>query len=74
MVLELIRRVRDRGLPVVLISHNMPHVFEVADRIHVARLGKRAAVLDPKKISMSDTVAVMTGAMTADQLPAEAHA
>src|SRR5205814_1299168 len=62
MVLELIRRVRDRGLPVVLISHNMPHVFEVADRIHVARLGKRAAVLDPKKISMSDTVAVMTGA------------
>ena len=67
-------RVRDRGLPVVLISHNMPHVFEVADRIHVARLGRRAAVLDPKKISMSDTVAVMTGAMTADQLPAEAHA
>jgi fructose transport system ATP-binding protein len=59
---------------VVLISHNMPHVFEVADRIHVARLGKRAAVLNPKKISMSDTVAVMTGAMTADQLPAEAHA
>jgi fructose transport system ATP-binding protein len=49
-------------------------VFEVADRIHVARLGKRAAVLNPKKISMSDTVAVMTGAMTADQLPAEAHA
>jgi fructose transport system ATP-binding protein len=66
--------VRDRGLPVVLISHNMPHVFEVADRIHVARLGKRAAVLNPKNISMSDTVAVMTGAMTADQLPAEAHA
>ena len=42
MVLELIRRVRDRGLPVVLISHNMPHVFEVADRIHIARLGKRS--------------------------------
>jgi fructose transport system ATP-binding protein len=71
MVLELIRRVRDRGLPVVLISHNMPHVFEVADRIHVARLGKRAAVLDPKKISMSDTVAVMTGAMPPDQIPKE---
>jgi fructose transport system ATP-binding protein len=49
MVLELIRRVRDKGLPVVLISHNMPHVFEVADRIHVARLGKRAAVLNPKQ-------------------------
>ena len=71
MVLELIRRVRDKGLPVVLISHNMPHVFEVADRIHVARLGKRAAVLDPKKISMSDTVAVMTGALAADRIPAE---
>ena len=71
MVLELIRRVRDKGLPVVLISHNMPHVFEVADRIHVARLGKRAAVLNPKTISMSDTVAVMTGALAADRIPAE---
>ncbi|HSW07882.1 ATP-binding cassette domain-containing protein [Aquabacterium sp.] len=71
MVLALIRRVRDKGLPVVLISHNMPHVFEVADRIHVARLGKRAAVLNPKKISMSDTVAVMTGAMRPEDIPAE---
>ncbi|HTT11265.1 MAG TPA: ATP-binding cassette domain-containing protein [Burkholderiaceae bacterium] len=71
MVLELIRRVRERGLPVVLISHNMPHVFEVADRIHVARLGKRAAILNPKKISMSDTVAVMTGALPPDKLPPE---
>ncbi|MES2482006.1 MAG: ATP-binding cassette domain-containing protein [Pseudomonadota bacterium] len=71
MVLELIRRVRDKGLPVILISHNMPHVFEIADRIHIARLGRRAAVVNPKKISMSDTVAVMTGAMTAEQLPAE---
>jgi fructose transport system ATP-binding protein len=71
MVLDLIRRVRDRGLPVVLISHNMPHVFEIADRIHVARLGRRAAVLNPKKISMSDTVAVMTGAMHPEQIPAE---
>jgi fructose transport system ATP-binding protein len=72
MVLELIRRVRDRGLPVILISHNMPHVFEVADRIHVQRLGRRAAVLNPKAISMSDTVAVMTGAMAPEQLPSEA--
>ena len=71
MVLELIRRVRDKGLPVILISHNMPHVFEIADRIHVARLGKRAAILDPKKISMSDTVAVMTGAMPPEKIPAE---
>ncbi len=71
MVLELIRRVRDKGLPVVLISHNMPHVFEIADRIHVARLGRRAAVLNPKKISMSDTVAVMTGAMRPEDIPRE---
>jgi fructose transport system ATP-binding protein len=71
MVLELIRRVRDKGLPVILISHNMPHVFEIADRIHVARLGKRAAILNPKKISMSDTVAVMTGAMPPEAIPAE---
>jgi fructose transport system ATP-binding protein len=74
MVLELIRRVRDKGLPVVLISHNMPHVFEVADRIHIARLGKRAAVVNPKKISMSDTVAVMTGAKSVADLPEEALA
>jgi len=71
MVLELIRRVRDKGLPVILISHNMPHVFEIADRIHVARLGRRAAILNPKKISMSDTVAVMTGAMPPEQIPPE---
>ena len=60
MVLELIRRVRDKGLPVILISHNMPHVFEIADRIHIARLGKRAAVVNPKKISMSDTCLLYT--------------
>jgi fructose transport system ATP-binding protein len=71
MVLDLIRRVRAKGLPVVLISHNMPHVFEVADRIHVARLGRRAAVLDPKRITMSDTVAVMTGALPPEQIPPE---
>ncbi len=71
MVLELIRRVRDKGLPVILISHNMPHVFEIADRIHVARLGRRAAVLNPKTINMSDTVAVMTGAMKPEDIPAQ---
>jgi fructose transport system ATP-binding protein len=70
MVLELIRRVRDKGLPVVLISHNMPHVFEIADRIHVARLGRRGAVLNPKAITMSDAVAVMTGAMKTEDIPA----
>jgi fructose transport system ATP-binding protein len=68
MVLDLIRRVRDRGLAVVLISHDMPHVFELADRIHVARLGRRVAVLNPKQVSMSDTVAIMTGAMRPEEL------
>jgi fructose transport system ATP-binding protein len=71
MVLDLIRRVRDRGLSVILVSHNMPHVFEVADRIHIARLGKRAAVVNPRKISMSDAVAVMTGAKAPEELPPE---
>ena len=62
MVLDLIRRARDRGLAVVLISHNIPQVYEVADRIHVQRLGRRVAVLDPRTVGMSDAVAVMTGA------------
>ncbi|OCO98262.1 MULTISPECIES: ATP-binding cassette domain-containing protein [unclassified Ensifer] len=61
-VLELILDVRSRGLPIVLISHNMPHVFEVADRIHVHRLGKRLCVINPKEHTMSDAVAFMTGA------------
>jgi fructose transport system ATP-binding protein len=62
-VLELILDVKKRGLPIVLISHNMPHVFEVADRIHIHRLGRRLTVIDPKKQTMSDAVAMMTGAM-----------
>ena len=74
MVLELIRRVRDRGLPVILISHNMPHVFEIADRIHIQRLGKRAAIVDPKKINMSDTVAIMTGAIAPEDIPDDVRA
>jgi len=61
-VLDLIQDVRSRGLPIVLISHNMPHVFEVADRIHVHRLGKRLCVIDPRDHTMSDAVAYMTGA------------
>jgi fructose transport system ATP-binding protein len=62
-VLELMLDVKRRGLPIILISHNMPHVFEVADRIHIHRLGRRIAVIDPKKYTMSDAVAIMTGAM-----------
>ncbi len=49
-VLDLILDVKRRGLPIVLISHNMPHVFEVADRIHIHRLGRRLCVIDPKEI------------------------
>jgi fructose transport system ATP-binding protein len=61
-VLELILDVKKRGLPIVLISHNMPHVFEVADRIHIHRLGKRLCTINPKDFTMSDAVAFMTGA------------
>jgi fructose transport system ATP-binding protein len=61
-VLELIQDVRSRGIPIILISHNMPHVFEVADRIHIHRLGRRLCVIDPKDYTMSDAVAFMTGA------------
>jgi fructose transport system ATP-binding protein len=64
-VLQLIRDLRDKGLPVILISHNMPHVFEVADRIHIQRLGRRATVVTPQSHSMSDAVAIMTGAAAA---------
>ena len=69
-VLELILDVRSRGIPIILISHNMPHVFEVADRVHVHRLGKRLCVIKPKEHSMSDAVAYMTGA----KLPAGVQA
>ncbi|WJH41582.1 ATP-binding cassette domain-containing protein [Aliirhizobium terrae] len=61
-VLELILDVRSRGIPIILISHNMPHVFEIADRIHIHRLGKRLTVINPKDYTMSDAVAFMTGA------------
>ena len=64
-VLKLIRDLRDRGLPVILISHNMPNVFEVADRIHIQRLGRRVAVVTPTSHTPSDAVAIMTGAMDA---------
>ena len=61
-VLDLIRTVRNQGTPIVLVSHNMPHVWEVADRIHVHRLGKRVAVIRPGSHSMTEGVAIMTGA------------
>jgi fructose transport system ATP-binding protein len=64
-VVDLIRRIRERGLPVILISHDMPHVFELADRIHIMRLGRRVATVTPQTHSMPDAVAIMTGAAPA---------
>lgn len=62
-VLQLIRDLRSKGLPVILISHNMHHVFDVADRIHIQRLGRRATTVTPESHTMSEAVAIMTGAM-----------
>ncbi|MGX1695303.1 ATP-binding cassette domain-containing protein [Microbacterium keratanolyticum] len=64
-VLDLIKNMRDRGASIILISHNMPTVFEIADRIHVQRLGKRAATITPQSHDMNDAVAIMTGARAA---------
>jgi simple sugar transport system ATP-binding protein len=66
-VLDLIRRVREQGLSVVLISHNMPEVFEVADRIEVLRLGERVAQLKREDVTMEDVVGAMTGAITQEE-------
>ena len=67
-VLELILDVKSRGIPIILISHNMPHVFEVADRVHIHRLGRRLCIIDPKQHSMSDAVAFMTGARVPEEV------
>lgn len=65
-VLELIQDVNARGIPIILISHNIPHVFELAHRIHIHRLGKRLCCVNPNDIAMPDAVALMTGALTPD--------
>ena len=65
-VLDMIRRVSDTGIAVVFISHSMPHVMEVSDRVQVLRLGHRAATLDAKKTSMEELVGLMTGANAGD--------
>ena len=64
-VLDLIRRLREQGLGVVVISHNMMDVFSVADRIIVMRLGKRVATFDVKNVKEVDVVAAITGARPA---------
>jgi fructose transport system ATP-binding protein len=63
-VLNLIQQIKAKGLPVILISHNMPNVFEVADRIHIARLGGCAGVITPRSHTPTEAVAIMTGATT----------
>lgn len=63
-VIDLIHDIKGKGLPIILISHNMPIVFEVSDRIHIQRLGKRVALLNTKESNMSEAVAIMTGART----------
>jgi fructose transport system ATP-binding protein len=62
-VLELIARIKERGMPVVLISHNMPQVFDIADRVHVHRLGRRVGVVSPKTHTMNEVVGLITGAL-----------
>jgi fructose transport system ATP-binding protein len=62
LVLELVRKVRDAGTAVIFISHNLPQVFEVADRIVVMRHGRRVGTLDPRTATMDNAVSLMTGA------------
>jgi fructose transport system ATP-binding protein len=73
-VLDLLLAVRERAVAIVLVSHNIPHVFEVADRIHVHRHGRRLAVLGRNEHTMSDAVALMTGAVEPAELGGRARA
>ncbi len=61
-VLELIKNINQRGISIILISHNMPHVFEICHRVHIHRLSKKLCDIDPKKTTMEEAVALMTGA------------
>ena len=66
-VLDMITALREKGVPIILLRHNMPHVWEVADRIHIQRLARRAGVITPQSHTMQEGVAIMTGAVTLDQ-------
>jgi simple sugar transport system ATP-binding protein len=66
-VLDVIRRIRDRGITVVLISHNMPEVLEVADRVEVLRLGRRVARYRAADTTVEELVAAMTGALDPEE-------
>src|SRR5438067_2487718 len=65
-VLDTIRRVRDRGVSVVLISHNMPEVLAVSDRVEVLRLGRRVARYVTAQTSVEELVGAMTGALAGE--------
>ena len=71
-VLDLIRRVRDRGLGVVFISHQMPAVLEIADEVQVMRLGRRVATFKASGTTMEELVGAMTGAVTQDEAAQQA--
>ena len=71
-VLELVRRIRGQGIAVVLISHNMPQVFEIADRIHIHRLGRRVGQVRTADVTMTEVVSIMTGAAPGNEAPAPA--
>jgi fructose transport system ATP-binding protein len=73
-VLDMIREVRRQGIPVILISHNMPHVFGIADRVHIQRLGRCAGVVSPTTTTAEEAVAIMTGAKQIQPTPARDHA
>ncbi len=62
MVLNITRTVSQRGVAVIYISHTIPHVFAIADRIAVMRLGRLATILDTKSTSMDEVVSYITGA------------
>ena len=66
-VLDMIKQLRENGVPIILISHNMPHVWEVADRIHIQRLARRAGIITPQSHTMQEGVAIMTGAVTLEE-------
>jgi len=62
-VLDSIKRVKAKGIAVILISHSMPHVLEVADRVQVLRLGQRVATFEASKTTVEELVGAMTGAL-----------
>jgi fructose transport system ATP-binding protein len=68
-VLDLIKELRRQGLPVILISHDMPQVFDVADNVLIMRLGRSAGLVSPATTTAEEAVAIMTGAK---RLPAPA--